>query len=420
MKKLLLSLLAIACLSASVFAQGEASLKTADKKLKNYRYDRAKNHDDLLIAMEEISKVGAGEEIAKTAKYFVTLGQINKEMAADSAYSAQFPDAALNAYNALSQVAGAADAKKFQIKESNNSLAELIDPLIVSGADVFEGGDYASAFTKLSTAIKIDDIFLDAGEQGFLANDRKVEITYFAGLAARYGEMNEEALNTFTKMYNDGLGKDRPGVYENMFFLTVEDNAEQAFKYLDEGREAHPTNMGLLIAKINYMLGKDDLPGAEAALQEAIEKEPNNKTLYSALGKVYDDIYNEASSEDMESGADAYNKAETYYKKAIELDGTFLEAVYNLGALYYNKAVQITKVMNDLPYSETKKYDALKVDRDKLVDSALPLFLEAEALDGNDVNTIIALKEIYAAFKDDIVKSNEYKEKFEALQRRGQ
>ncbi|MEO1435855.1 MAG: hypothetical protein AAFV80_09990 [Bacteroidota bacterium] len=417
MKKLLLSLLAIACISASVFAQGEASLKAADKKLKNYRYDRLKNHDDLLIAMEEISKVGEGEEVAKTAKYFATLGQINKEMAVDSAYSIQFPSAALNAFNALSQVAGAEDAKKFQIKESNNSMAELIDPLITRGADLFEKNDYLGAFTNLSTAVKIDDLFIAAGEEGFLKGDRKVDIEYFSGVSARYGEMTDQAMATFSKMYEAGLGKQRPGVYENLFFLTVDTDKEKAFKYLDEGREVHPTNMALLIAKINYMLGKDDLAGAEKALQEAIEKEPDNKTLYSALGKVYDDLYTEAAEENPggDAGEEFFNKSETYYKKSLELDPNLSEAIYNLGALYYNKAVQLTKVMSDLPYNETKKFNALKVTRDELVDQALPMFLRAEEIDANDVNAIIALKEVYA-IKDDIVKSNEYKAKLEKLQ----
>jgi len=72
------------------------------------------------------------------------------------------------------------------------------------------------------------------------------------------------------------------------------------------------------------------------------------------------------------------------------------------------------KEMNELPLSETARYDALKAEVASLMDKALPYFTKADGINNKDYNTIFALKEIYAR-KDDLTKSNEYKARLEAL-----
>ena len=56
---------------------------------------------------------------------------------------------------------------------------------------------------------------------------------------------------------------------------------------------------------------------------------------------------------------------------------------------------------------------------DGLFEQALPYFQKAETRDGNDMNTLIALKEIYARLND-LEKSNGYKARIEALQGGGE
>ena len=48
-------------------------------------------------------------------------------------------------------------------------------------------------------------------------------------------------------------------------------------------------------------------------------------------------------------------------------------------------------------------------------DKALPYFQKAEKVDANDMNTLIALKEIYAR-KNDLELSNEFKTRIERVQ----
>ena len=86
--------------------------------------------------------------------------------------------------------------------------------------------------------------------------------------------------------------------------------------------------------------------------------------------------------------------------------------------MYYNKAASLTTEINELAndYSSagTKKYDERKSEMDGYFNEALPYFENAHNLNASDVNTIIALKEIYAR-KNMFDKVNEMKEKLDAI-----
>ena len=74
----------------------------------------------------------------------------------------------------------------------------------------------------------------------------------------------------------------------------------------------------------------------------------------------------------------------------------------------------LNELGNDYSSAGTKKYNAIKAEMDGLFGEALPFFLKAEELDPKDMNTMIALKEIYAR-QGLLDKSKEYKTKMESL-----
>ena len=105
------------------------------------------------------------------------------------------------------------------------------------------------------------------------------------------------------------------------------------------------------------------------------------------------------------------------YAEALAKEPTNFDATYSQGALYYNKAASMTAKLNELSndYSSagTKKYNAIKAEMDGYFKQALPFFLKAEELSPKDLNTMVALKEIYAR-EGQLDKSAEYKAKMEA------
>ena len=155
-------------------------------------------------------------------------------------------------------------------------------------------------------------------------------------------------------------------------------------------------------------------------LKAAIDKEPNNVSLYTVLGSVYDNLYQKMETAGDKVKADEYfNAALDYYNRAIGKDAKNVDAVYSIGALYYNKAAVTTQKMNVLEndYSKEglKKYKEMKDEVFAQFEKALPFFKRAESLDPNDTNTLIALKEIHAK-KNDLEASKEFKRRLDVIQ----
>ena len=105
------------------------------------------------------------------------------------------------------------------------------------------------------------------------------------------------------------------------------------------------------------------------------------------------------------------------YNAVLAKDPENFDATYSIGALYYNKAAGMAEGINALASDYTKagtaKYDAAKKEMDAIFGEALPFFEKADKINGEDMNTLIALKEIYAR-QSNFDKSNEYKAKIEA------
>jgi len=61
-----------------------------------------------------------------------------------------------------------------------------------------------------------------------------------------------------------------------------------------------------------------------------------------------------------------------------------------------------------------EKYNVIRKEIIGFFDQSLPYFKKAESIDPNDINTLIALKEIYAS-KEDTVISEEMKKRLETV-----
>jgi tetratricopeptide (TPR) repeat protein len=185
------------------------------------------------------------------------------------------------------------------------------------------------------------------------------------------------------------------------------------------GREKFPADAGLLFSEINYYLVKGELASMISNLEEALAQEPDNISVILTLGQVYDQLQVKSYEEgDREKAQEYFDGAYKYYQKALEMDPSNFDLFYSIGALYYNKAANMTsalnEVANDFSSEGTKKYEAIKTEMASLFEEALPYFLKADELNGQDRNTLIALKEIFAR-KDDFEKSNAYKDRLESL-----
>lgn len=204
----------------------------------------------------------------------------------------------------------------------------------------------------------------------------------YAANAATKLKKYDEATEMYQSLLNQGI--ERPDIYASMgeIYLAKNDTAK-AIEILSKGQAKYPNDKSLMIQELNLYLFSKNYDEAIAKLQEAIKKDPKFVELYVELANMY------------EQKKDTANARKTY-EQVISIDPNNFDAYYRLGALYYNQAVETNNAMNKLDLNQQKQYDALKATRDMLFKRSVPYLEKAHVLNPKDMDTMSALKELYA------------------------
>ena len=370
--------------------------------------------------------------LVKNVKTWQLRGEIFNEIATQTIATKQLnldanelpstEDPAGKAYEAYAKALELAE-KKYEIKDALQGLRQAQSNLYNLGIFAYEDKNYGLAYTNFMGVIEAHKTLKENNEVSSLdVQDDYFNQLYTAGLAALNNNEVDKAEPLFRELYENDFTK--PAIYEALYKIERDrdggENLEEAYKYLLAGREKFPDDVSLLFAEINHFLRINKLDELIGKLKVAIEKEPENVSLYSTLGNVYDNLFQKELEEGNEEKASEYfNSALDYYNQALAKKPDFFDATYSVGALYYNKAAAKTKELNILAedYSKEglKKYEEKKTEVFGLFDEALPHFKKAESLNPNDINTLIALKEIFAR-KDQLDVSNEFKDRLDKVQ----
>lgn len=424
---ILSSILLIALFNVASGQEYKKSLKNANKILGKYYSDPVVNKAALSEAMTILDQVFKTDEAQADADAWNTRGQIFNEIASsemlkrdldsklNKIYVIASPMAGIEAVNSFNKAIKLA-LKKSQTKDALVGLIAAEQNINNIGIVHFQDQNYTDAFLNFNTAVEVYNTLKQNGEKSRLDDPAiKKDHYFYTAIAAMYGDHQDKAAPLFEEVYK--MGNADALVYESLFTLTAEKDEVKAMKYLEEGRKAYPQESGLLFAEINYYLKVGKLDVLTDKLKAAIEKEPSNVSVYTTLGNVYDQLnQKERTDKNFEKAEEYFGEAFKYFNEALKIDDKNFDATYSLGALYYNKAAsmttQLNELSNDFSSAGTKKYNAVKKEMDGYFIEALPFFTKAEMLNPSDVNTMIALKEIYAR-SGDLEKSNMYKAKIE-------
>ncbi|MEL6274450.1 MAG: tetratricopeptide repeat-containing protein, partial [Bacteroidota bacterium] len=280
-------------------------------------------------------------------------------------------------------------------------MTELQTNLSNAGIFAIQDKAYADAYANASKGLEMHEYLKTLGAESILDDEKRFEDeTYYAAVSALLVEDYAAAKPLYSKLVE--MEYEDASIYDGMYKIAfAEGNKEQAVEHLNKGRELFPDDTQLLFTEINYYLGEKKLDVLIGKLENAIAKEPNNVSLYATLGSVYDNLYQKEAKEGNEEKATEYfSSAKEYYEKALEIKPDYASAIYSIGALYFNRGAAMTQELQELgdDFSKEgqKKYEALKTKVDEEFELALPYFKKAEQSDPNDLNILIALKEIYA------------------------
>ncbi len=437
MKKVLLGIFTLFLVNLSLVAQVEPvkALKKATKAYGAFNLDPANNAAKLQEARDMIKVALTSDEIAGMAKawqakgdiYSTSVGQEVAEKSANEAIPGMAPveikhvNGAVIANEAYMMAAKKA-VKKYETKEAMEGLTANISNLSNMGIIQYKAEKYTEAFTNFNAVLDAHKALKEGGVDSPLDDKKQYNnAVYLAALGAQgAGE-----IEVSSKMFDELAAQDYDdaAVYDGIYKANIESNPEKAIAALEKGRKLFPDNTSLLFTEINYYLRANKLDELTGKLKNAIAQEPDNVTLYSTLGNVYDNLFQRENKEGNKAKEKEYfDLALDYYNQALKIDPEYSDATYSIGALHYNSAAAMTAELIALQDDYTKagiaKYKAKQAEITAIFDQALPYFEKADAANPNDSNTLIALKEIYAK-KDDIAKSNEYKVRLEALQAAG-
>ncbi|MCB0688093.1 MAG: hypothetical protein KDC53_16260 [Saprospiraceae bacterium] len=402
---------------------GKKAIKKANRAFNTFKLNQTNGGDDLKEARRVIDYVVKQDDTKEDPKTWVLMGDIyNGFSSFNQAQKVLNPDWENIEPNG-GMVAFQAYKKALELEAGNKNaldgLSQIIGSISTAGLDAYEAGDYMGAFNSFRSILDIHDLLKENGAASPLdAEEEYDNQLYITGLAAMSAGQNATAKPFIQKLYDKQY--DKPAVYDAMYKLTIDDDVDAAEDVLTKGREKYPDDLGLLFSEINHYLKLEKIEILEEKLKFAIEKEPENPSLYSTLGNVYDKLYQTNYKEGKTEEADKYfNLSKKYYEDAIKIKPDYTDAIYSVGALYYNKAAIVTEEMNALAsdYSKegTEKYNMKKAEVESLFSEALPYFKKVEKLDPNDRNTLIALKEIFAR-NNDFDTSNEFKMRLEKVE----
>jgi len=333
----------------------------------------------------------------------------------DPAYKVADPMASGKAFKGFKMAAELAD-KSYQTKDAMKGLSAGIQNIYYMGSALYQTQNYAGAYDAFKATYDGYDLLKKNNEPTNFDATEQPKALYYSGLCAQQAGMMEEAKAVYKQLVDQGIAE--PGVYEALINLYKDEDPALSEQYLKAAREKYPDDTALLYAEINHLLAKGELVSLVEKLEKAAALDPNNVSIYITLGQIYDKLYQDQSATDPAAAEESFTKAMSYYQQALAKDAKSFDAVYSIGALWYNKAaaysLELNALSNDYTPAGTKKYDAKKVQMDDAFVKALPFFQQAEELSPKDINTLIALKEIYARQdKFDLVEA--YKQKLAAL-----
>lgn len=432
------------CLPMLSFAQPSGdpakAYRKANTMLVRFNNNPERNANSLDEAKEYIDYAIAGiDKIVpkKQVQAYLNKGNVYIALSKSINHKAKYPKAIDEAYDAYQKALNHEMVKKGHKATISKNLGDVTRAFWDKGRAEYQGADYVASYHSFNNGLKARDLAVSLNgdndplkglnvEAGTLIYHDYLSNTAFLALQAKE---YESAAKLYEKLKAEA--PESPQIYDGLFKAYSEIDADKAFGFLEEGRKKYPNSESLLYSEINYFLKKGEKEKLESRLQEAIKKNPDNKSLYSVLGNTYDNMLQEkvkslkGLNEDKEANKDAiaktegemdelFGKAEKYYLQALEKDANYFDVLYSIGALYFNKAVRFVNARNQVPINDQKNFKKYDDQFKAEITKAHPYFVKAEKIKASDLATVIALKECYA-LASKFVHSNAFKKRLEQI-----
>jgi tetratricopeptide (TPR) repeat protein len=411
MKKQVLAL-ALLGLTSVTFAQ-KSEVKALEKAVKSEKY----NETNSLISTAE-AVIESADDKTKAKFYYLKA----KAMLHGSDYDGIISSLAEFEVNNTSKYSG--EINELKTKKTNSLVNEAIED---QGQSKFK----VSA-EKLFTAYKLSGEveYLYFAASGYVsAKDYKKALPMYielkdkkyTGIKTEYVAYSKEAKKE--EVFSDKIMRTMalkggshikpserktpsvlPDIIKNIAFMYVElGDTEGAIAAIKEARLANPSDINLILTEANLYLKLDKKDKFKELMEQAVEQDPTNSTLFFNLGVIT------AEQGDVAG-------AKKYYQKSLELNSEDVNSNFNLAALILNEEASLVEQMNSLGTSsaDNRKYDILQEKRGLIYKEAKPYLEKILSIDTKNESAAQTLKGIYSVLGE-TAKFKEMKTLLESL-----
>ena len=225
----------------------------------------------------------------------------------------------------------------------------------IDGNKLYLQNDFTNAFNLLK---QVSD---------YLPTDTTLAVN--TGICAQNIQSYNEALDYFKRAKDNGVKN--PIVYQNMANIYASKfESELALKTLEDGLKVNAYHPFLTTDYINLLLDNEKYDKAIKIIEGSIATEKRSKLLLFLYGYLQQSQFNNNGT------------AELAYKKALDIDQNYFDALYQLGLVYVNVANEALKA------KDNKKFTS-NINRAEFI------LQRAHEINLNDRNTIQLLIEIY-------------------------
>lgn len=416
-------ILALALMIGSFSFAQKKELKTAEKAIKSSNFADAKA---AINAAESL--MSAMDDKQKAQFYFLKA----QAFYADGKGSNDEIDTALESFKMLSQVEATSGRNDYsnEVKEIKMKMGNV---LVEKGTTAYGNKNFELAANDFEKAYRIsptDTIFLyNAATAAVNGKDydtalkiyKELSNMGYTGVSKQYlatdvatGEdqafPNEVTMNLAVK----GKSHSNPRVVDSeskvgeiaknitLIYISQGKN-DEAITAIEDAKKLNPNDVNLILAEADLYRQMDNTEKYTELISKALELDPNNVALVFNLGVTASDNNN-------------FDEAKKYYDKAIKMDPTYSNAYMNMAVLILDQEQAIIEEMNTLGTSaaDNKKYDELKLKREKIYKDATPYLAKVLELNPKDINAATTLMNLYSAL-DDTENFKAMKAKVEAL-----
>ena len=253
--------------------------------------------------------------------------------------------------------------------------------LVNYGVEKQKTQEWSKAYNALNTHVLIPDLpFMLVNELPIINKDTAYyEIKYFAAQFAWANEDSEKAISILEEIKDKDYNNNAVYMLLCQYYLDSKDTLNY-ISTLEKGLAKFPNEFYYLGNLINHYVFGGQPQKATELLDKAIANDPNNAQLYSVRGSMLEVL------EDIDG-------AMANFDKAIELKPDFKDAWLGKARLIYNKAFKMEQKaleIRDFKLSDQEVAKALEVYKE-----SIPFFEKAIELDSEDYETMKTLRGLF-------------------------